>query len=82
MDEDQLVPADAPPRVSLHTTGGDVTALMPQTREPHPFHADLVLSLTYGLPARVRGEQSRRVVAMLEAAEESARLGGIPVAPA
>lgn len=82
MDEDRLVPADAPPRVSLHTTGGDVTALMPQTREPHPFHADLVLSLTYGLPARVRGEQSRRVVAMLEAAEESARLGGIPVAPA
>ena len=82
MDEDLLAPADAPPRISLHTPRGDVTTLMPSPRESYPFHADLVLSLTYGLPPRVLGEQSRRVVAMLEAAEESARLGGIPVTPA
>lgn len=81
LDEDTLAPADSPPRVRLHSTQGDVTLLAPRPREAFPFHADLVLSLAYGFPPRVRGEQSRRVVALLEAAEDSARLGGMPVKP-
>jgi hypothetical protein len=49
--------------------------------ESHPFHADLSLWLQFGFTPRVRGEQSRRVIAMLEAAEESARMSGQPVKP-
>ncbi len=82
LDEDVLAPADAPPRVRLHSPDGDVTQLAFRDVEPHPFHADLSLWLQCGLLPRVRGEQSRRVIAMLEAAEESARMGGLPVKPA
>jgi predicted dehydrogenase len=82
LDEDVLAPADSPPRMRLHSSAGDITELSAPPAEPHPFHSDLALSLHYGLSPRVRGEQSRRVVAMLEAAEESARLGGMPVKPA
>ena len=81
LDEDMLAPADAPPRVRMHSPAGDVTDLAFRAAEPHPFHADLSLWLQYGFVPRVRGEQSRRVIAMLEAAEESARMGGVPVKP-
>ena len=81
LDEDILAPADAPPRVRMHSTDGDVTDLAFRLKEPHPFHADLSLWLHYGFTPRVRGEQSRRVISMLEAAEESAALGGQPVKP-
>ena len=81
LDEDILAPADAPPRVRLHSIDGDVTDLAFRPSEPHPFHADLSLWMHYGFVPRVRGEQSRRVIAMLEAAEESAALGGQPVKP-
>ncbi len=79
--EDVLAPADSPPRISLHSPSGDVTVLAPPPHEPHPFHSDLALALRFGIIPRVRGEQSRRVVAMLQAAEESAALGGQPVKP-
>ena len=82
MHEDVLAPADAPPRVRLHSPEGDVTELAFRETESHPFHSDLSLWLQYGFLPRVRGEQSRRVISMLEAAEESARMGGIPVKPA
>ena len=81
LSEDTLAPADSPPRVSLHSPSGDVTALAPPAAEAYPFHADLALALRHGLRPRVRGEQSRRVVAMLQAAEESAALEGQPVKP-
>ena len=81
LDEDILAPADAPPQVRMHSPTGDVTELAFRAAEPHPFHADLSLWLQYGFAPRVRGEQSRRVISMLEAAEESARMGGVPVKP-
>jgi scyllo-inositol 2-dehydrogenase (NADP+) len=81
LEEDVLAPADSPPVVRLHSPEGDVTQLAYRIDEPHPFHADLSLWLQHGFEPRVRGEQSRRVIAMLEAAEESARMGGIPVKP-
>jgi scyllo-inositol 2-dehydrogenase (NADP+) len=81
LDEDELSPADSPPRVFAHSTTGDVTELVIGRPADHPFHADLALQLHHGFEPRVRGDQSRRVIAMLEAAEESARLGGIPVKP-
>lgn len=81
LSEDVLAPADSPPRILVHSPTGDVTELAAPDPEPHPFHSDLALSLRYGLLPRVRGDQSRRVVAMLQAAEESAALGGQPVKP-
>jgi predicted dehydrogenase len=81
LEEDILAPADAPPRVRLHSPEGDVTELTFRQTESHPFHADLSLWLQFGFTPRVRGEQSRRVIAMLEAAEESARMSGQPVKP-
>lgn len=81
LDEDAFAPADAPPRMRLHSPAGDVTELAFVSREPHPFHADLSLALHYGFVPRVRPEHSRRVIAMLEAAEESATMGGLPVKP-
>jgi len=82
LEEDVLAAADSPPIIRRHSTSGDITTMSPRETETHPFHADLALALRYGFTPRVRGEQSRRVVAMLEAAEESARLGGLPVKPA
>lgn len=81
LDEDVFAPADAPPRMRLHSPGGDVTDLAFLAPEPHPFHSDLSLYLQHGFLPRVRAEHSRRVIAMLEAAEESARMGGMPVKP-
>lgn len=81
LTEDILAPADSPPTMRLLSPSGDVTEMSAPPGEPHPFHSDLSLALHYGLVPRVQGEQSRRVVAMLEAAEESARLGGMPVKP-
>lgn len=81
LSEDTLAPADSPPVVRVHSATGDVTELAPPPEEPHPFHSDLALALRFGITPRVRGEQSRRVVAMLQAAEESAALGGLPVKP-
>ena len=82
LEEDLLAAADSPPVVHRHGAEGDVAVLVPRPAEAHPFHSDLALALRYALPPRVLGEQSRRVVSMLEAAEESARLGGLPVKPA
>ena len=82
LDEDVLAPADAPPVMRFVDADGSTTTLGPPRSDAHPFHADLSLWLRYGIPMRVSGAQSRRVVSVLEAAEESASLGGVPVKPA
>ena len=79
--EDLLAPADSPPVMTFTSGPGSRTTMAYPPAEMFPFHADLALRLRYGIPMRVSGAQSRRVVAMLQAAEESALLGGIPVKP-
>jgi scyllo-inositol 2-dehydrogenase (NADP+) len=79
--EDVLAPADAPPELWLHGPDGRVTAVPGSPPPAGEFHRQLADYLREGLPMTVTAEQSRRVVAMLEAAEESARRGGAPVAP-
>lgn len=79
--EDALAPADAPPIMRLVSADGSTTVLSAPAADAHPFHRDLAEFLHYGLPMRVQPHDSRRVVAMLAAAEESASLGGIPVKP-
>ena len=81
LDEDVLAPADSPPVMRFIAPDGSVTLLAPPPTEAYPFHADLALWLRWGIPPRVRGSESRRVVSVLQAAEESAALGGLPVKP-
>jgi predicted dehydrogenase len=79
--EDVLAPADAPPLLDLHAPDGSVTRLATPPGRPYAYHAELADSLRFGLPTTVTPVQSRRVVAVLEAAETSARSGGGPVTP-
>jgi len=79
--EDVLAPADAPPRLTLHQPDGSVTDLATPPGPDYAFHQELADHLLAGLPMTVAGAQSRRVVAVLEAARESARSGGWPVSP-
>lgn len=80
--EDVLAPADAPPELWLHGPDGRVSQVPGRPAPAHEFHRELAALLTEGLPMTVTAAQSRRVVSMLEAAEESARLDGAPVVPA
>lgn len=79
--EDVLAPADSPPVMTLHTGDGSVTTLATPPGELHPFHTQLADRLRLGLPMTVNGHQSRRVLAVMEAARESATRNGTPVTP-
>jgi scyllo-inositol 2-dehydrogenase (NADP+) len=80
--EDVLAPADSPPLLDLHDADGSVTRLATPAGPVHAFHAELADRLQLGLATTVTGEQSRRVLAVMEAAAGSAASGGRPVVPA
>ncbi|HET9655870.1 MAG TPA: Gfo/Idh/MocA family oxidoreductase [Kineosporiaceae bacterium] len=80
--EDVLAPADSPPLLDLHEPDGSVTRLATPPGPAHAFHAELADRIQFGLPTTVTGEQSRRVLAVMEAATLSAASGGRPVTPA
>jgi predicted dehydrogenase len=79
--EDVLAPADSPPVLDLYAADGSVTRLATPAPPPHPFHRELADALLLGLPMTVTGATSRRVLAVMEAASESAATGGRPVEP-
>jgi len=79
--EDVLSPADSPPLLDLHAADGSVTRLATPPGPAHAFHAELADRIQLGLASRVTGEQSRRVLAVMEAAVSSAESGGLPVVP-
>lgn len=79
--EDVLAPADSPPLLDLHTDDGSVTRLATPPGPAHAFHAELADRIQFGLPTTVTGDQSRRVLAVMEAAVASAEAGGLPVVP-
>jgi predicted dehydrogenase len=79
--EDVLAPADSPPTVELHAPDGSVTRVATPLPEPYLFHRELADRVLWGLPMTVTGEQSRRVLAVLEAARESVSDSGRPVVP-
>ena len=79
--EDVLAPADSPPVLDLHAPDGSVTRLATPAAPAYAFHAELADRLQLGLDMSVTGEQSRRVLAVMEAAAASARDGGRPVVP-
>ena len=79
--EDRLSPADSPPALELHTADGSVTHVASPAGPEYPFHRELADRLLLGLPMTVTGEQSRRVLSVMEAASASAADGGRPVVP-
>jgi predicted dehydrogenase len=79
--EDVLAPADSPPRMELHAADGSVTRLATPPAPPYEFHRELAEQVQLGLPMSVTGAQSRRVLAVMEAARGSAADDGRPVAP-
>jgi predicted dehydrogenase len=81
MAEELFAPADAPADLTLVNSDGDRTLLAPVQPREHGFHRELADQLVAGLPLSVRPEQSRDVVAVMEAAELSASSGSAPVTP-
>jgi predicted dehydrogenase len=77
--EDVLAPAESPALMSLHSPDGSVTALAVPPAPQFAFHSELADHLLRGLPMTVRAEQSRTVVAVMQAAEQSAAAGSTPV---
>lgn len=79
--EDVLAPADSPALLDLHHGDGSVTRLAEPPAPAYAFHRELADRLRLGLPMTVTAQQSRRVLAVMEAASESADDDGRPVAP-
>ena len=79
--EDRLAPADSPPELELHAADGSITRVATPAGPAHPFHRELADRLLFGLPMTVTGEQSRRVLSVMEAASASAADHGRPVVP-
>ncbi len=79
LDEDVLALADSPARMSLHAPDGSVTDVAVPPAPAHMFHRELADHLLRGLPMQVTAEQSRQVVAVMDAAEQSAAAGATPV---
>ncbi len=79
--EDVLAPADSPPLIDLHAADGSTTRVATPPGPAHEFHRELADLLRLGLPMSVTGEQSRRVLSVMEAASRSAADSGRPVAP-
>jgi hypothetical protein len=52
-----------------------------QPLAPHEFHRSIVDYINNGTPMEVNALQSRNVVAIMQAAEQSAVQNAIPVAP-
>lgn len=73
--------ADLPAIITLHTSDGSSQLLEPVTAPAHSFHKSLDRFLTAGTPMQVQATGSRDVVAIMQAAEESALSNGKPVTP-
>lgn len=75
---DGPVPADFPARVTVLTSSGEETLRLP-AREEHGFYRNLADHLAWGEPLAVTADEARRNVAVMEAATQSIKRGGVPV---
>jgi scyllo-inositol 2-dehydrogenase (NADP+) len=86
LTEDLLAPADAPAALRVLVPDGaggtSETALSLPPPPVDPFHRELADALLSGTAMSIMPEGSRRGVAVLQAAAQSARDGGRPVVPA
>ena len=79
--EDHLAPADATPALEFRAGDGSVTAVATPAASAYGFHREVSDRIRLGLAMTVTGAQSRRVLAVMEAATLSAADAGRPVAP-
>ncbi len=73
--------ADLPAIITLHRGDGSSAVVEHVSQVPHSFYSSLVAYLNDATPMSVVGAQSRDVVAIMQAAEESALANGKPVSP-
>jgi predicted dehydrogenase len=73
--------ADLPAIISLHRPDGTSEVIKHISVEPYSFYASLVARINDGTAMSIVAEQSRDVVAIMQAAEESALSNGKPVTP-
>jgi predicted dehydrogenase len=73
--------ADLPAILTVHHIDGTSRVAPLQPLAPHEFHRSIVEYINNGNPMEVNALQSRNVVAIMQAAEQSALQNAIPVAP-
>ncbi len=73
--------ADLPARLFRYGADGSRVEIALDDVTPYEFHRELAAHLATGAPMQVSARQSRNVVAVMEAAEASARDLGRPVTP-
>ena len=73
--------ADLPAKISVHRADGSIEAIPLKPSQPYAFHESLVARINDGKTMSVTSTQSRDVVAIMQAAEESALKNGLPVTP-
>lgn len=75
------VVADLPAIITVHHADGTNSLVPHVSVEPYSFYSSIVAFINDATPMSVVAEQSRDVVAIMQAAEESALINGKPVAP-
>ena len=73
--------ADLPAVLTVFAAAGARQTVALDAIEPFAFHRSIVDHFEGAMPMEVRAVQSRDVVAVMEAAEESARRNALPVVP-
>ena len=73
--------ADLPAIITLHRADGSSEVISHVATKPYSFYASLVAYLNDATPMSIVASQSRDVVAIMQAAEESALANGKPVSP-
>lgn len=73
--------ADLPAIISVHREGQKSEVISLDEVASYAFHASLVSYLNDKTPMSVTALQSRNVVGIMQAAEQSARQNGVPVTP-
>jgi predicted dehydrogenase len=74
-------PADLPAILTIHRADGSTEVISNDTVTPYSFHQSVVEYLNNKVLMNVTTHQSRDVVAIMQAAEESALANGNPVKP-
>jgi predicted dehydrogenase len=74
-------PADLPAILTLHRADGTSEVIPNSPISPYSFHQGVVAYLNHGTPMDITTRQSRDVVAIMQAAEESAAANGSSVSP-
>jgi len=79
--EDELAPADSPAQLQVIDKAGSVTKVKLANPPKYQFHSELADWINFQIPMTVNAQTSRDVVALMQAASESAAGGGLPVKP-